>query len=46
MVLAIPRGGVEVGFEIAKELNVDFGIIICRKLPFPDTPYLQIPIIN
>jgi len=38
LVLAIPRGGVEVGYEIATGLNVDFSIIISRKLPFPDNP--------
>ncbi len=38
LVLAIPRGGVEVGFRVAEELNADFSIIISRKLPFPDNP--------
>ena len=36
IVLAIPRGGVEVGFEVAKYLNSDFDILISRKLPMPD----------
>jgi len=36
LVLAIPRGGVEVGFEVAKYLNSDFDILISRKLPMPD----------
>ncbi|MGZ8891068.1 MAG: phosphoribosyltransferase [Nitrososphaeraceae archaeon] len=36
LVLAIPRGGVEVGFEVAKYLNSDFDILISRKLPIPD----------
>lgn len=35
LVLAIPRGGVEVGYEIAKAFNYDFSLIICRKLPYP-----------
>ncbi|MDD5405476.1 MAG: phosphoribosyltransferase family protein [Sulfurovaceae bacterium] len=35
LVLAIPRGGVEPGYEIAKALNYDFSLIICRKLPYP-----------
>lgn len=35
IVLAIPRGGVEVGAEIAKHLNSDFDLIICRKLAYP-----------
>ncbi|MDX1807998.1 MAG: phosphoribosyltransferase [Sulfurospirillaceae bacterium] len=38
LVLAIPRGGVELGYEVAKALKCDFSLIICRKLPFPDNP--------
>lgn len=38
LVLAIPRGGVPVGYEIAKELNAEFSLLITRKLPFPDHP--------
>lgn len=38
LVLAIPRGGVEVGYEVAKQLDCDFSILIARKLPFPDNP--------
>jgi putative phosphoribosyl transferase len=38
LVLAIPRGGVEVGCEVAACLNADFSILIARKLPFPDEP--------
>jgi putative phosphoribosyl transferase len=38
IVLAIPRGGVEVGVSIAKDLHLPFSIIISRKLPFPDNP--------
>ncbi len=38
IVLAIPRGGVEVGLEVAKYLKSDFSMIICRKLPYPDNP--------
>jgi len=38
LVLAIPRGGVEVGFEVAKFLHADFSILIARKLPYPDNP--------
>ncbi len=37
IVLAIPRGGVPVGAEIAKYLNSDFDLIICRKLQYPWT---------
>jgi len=38
LVLAIPRGGAEVGFEVAKHLNAEFSLIVSRKLPFPDNP--------
>ncbi len=38
LVLAIPRGGVEVGYQVARHLDVDFSIIITRKLPYPDNP--------
>ena len=38
LVLAIPRGGVEVGYQVAKHLIADFSIIVARKLPFPDNP--------
>ncbi len=38
LVLAIPRGGVEVGHEVARHLEADFSIIVARKLPFPDNP--------
>ncbi|MFO7743265.1 MAG: phosphoribosyltransferase family protein [Anaerolineae bacterium] len=38
VVLAIPRGGVEVGYEVATHLNADFSLLIARKLPYPDQP--------
>jgi putative phosphoribosyl transferase len=38
LVLAVPKGGVEVGAEMARILGLDFGVIICRKLPFPRNP--------
>jgi putative phosphoribosyl transferase len=38
LVLAIPRGGVEVGYGVARALHADFSLLICRKLPFPDNP--------
>lgn len=38
LILAIPRGGVEVGLQVANKLNADFSLIIARKLPFPDNP--------
>lgn len=38
LVLAIPRGGVPVAFEIAKVLEADFTFVVVRKLPFPYNP--------
>lgn len=38
LVLAIPRGGVEVGYQVAKQLDADLSLLIVRKLPYPDQP--------
>jgi putative phosphoribosyl transferase len=38
LVLAIPRGGVEVGFHVAVGLDAPLTILIARKLPLPDNP--------
>ena len=38
LILAIPRGGVEVGLQVARKLDAEFSLIIARKLPFPDNP--------
>ncbi|MDR8390446.1 phosphoribosyltransferase [Aliifodinibius sp. S!AR15-10] len=38
VVLAIPRGGVEVGYFAALTLGCDFDIIITRKLCYPQQP--------
>jgi predicted phosphoribosyltransferase len=38
LVLAIPCGGVEVGFHVATALQADFSILVSRKLPFPINP--------
>jgi putative phosphoribosyl transferase len=38
VVLAIPRGGVEVGCYVARYLGADFSLVVVRKLPFPDNP--------
>jgi predicted phosphoribosyltransferase len=38
LILAIPKGGVEVALEVAKYLNADFSLAIIRKFPFPDEP--------
>lgn len=36
IVLAIPRGGVPVGFELAKHLNLPLEIILSKKISYPD----------
>lgn len=38
LVLAIPRGGVAVGYQVARHLHGDFSIVVVRKLPFPGNP--------
>jgi predicted phosphoribosyltransferase len=42
IVLAIPRGGVVVGFEVAHALNISLDLIIPRKIRAPDNPELAI----
>ncbi len=38
VVLAIPRGGVPVGYEISRRLGAPLDLIIPRKLPIPSDP--------
>lgn len=40
IVLALPRGGVPVAFEIARALHVPLDVVIVRKLGVPDHPEL------
>ncbi|HIC09449.1 MAG TPA: phosphoribosyltransferase [Aquificales bacterium] len=40
IVIALPRGGVPVGFEVARALGVKFSIIPVRKLGVPSNPEL------
>jgi putative phosphoribosyl transferase len=42
LVLAVPRGGVVVGFEIAHSLNLPLDIIITKKIGAPENPELAI----
>lgn len=42
VVLAIPRGGVVLGYEIAAALNLPLDVIVPRKLGAPDNPELAI----
>jgi predicted phosphoribosyltransferase len=38
VVLAVPNGGVPMGIEIAKALNTELDVIVCRKLAPPLNP--------
>lgn len=38
VVLALPRGGVAVGYEIARALNLPLDIVVVRKIGHPDNP--------
>jgi putative phosphoribosyl transferase len=38
VVLAVPRGGVPVGFEVARRLWAQFDVIVPRKIPIPWNP--------
>lgn len=38
MVFGIPRGGVEVAYYVAKEMNAKLCIIVSKKLPLPQQP--------
>jgi predicted phosphoribosyltransferase len=40
LVLALPRGGVPVAYEVARELNVPLDIFLVRKLGVPGQPEL------
>jgi len=42
LALALPRGGVATGYEIARYLNVPLDIVIVRKIGFPGQPELGI----
>jgi predicted phosphoribosyltransferase len=42
IVLAIPRGGVVVGFQVAQALNIPLDLIIPRKIGAPNNPELAI----
>jgi len=42
IVLAIPRGGVVVGYEVAEKLSVPLDVIVPRKLRAPNQPELAI----
>jgi putative phosphoribosyl transferase len=41
-VFALPRGGVVIGYEIARALNAPLDVLIVRKIGFPGQPELAI----
>jgi predicted phosphoribosyltransferase/pimeloyl-ACP methyl ester carboxylesterase len=42
LILALPRGGVPVAFEVARELETDLDLLLVRKLGAPGQPELGI----
>jgi len=42
IILAIPRGGIEVGYAIAKQLNCALQIVVSKKIPYPGQPEIAI----
>ena len=36
LVLALPRGGVEVGYEVAEALDAELDVLVVRKLGSPE----------
>ncbi|MCC0179876.1 hypothetical protein I4641_23345 [Waterburya agarophytonicola K14] len=38
IVLALPRGGVPVTYEVAKKLNLPLDVCLVRKLGLPNSP--------
>jgi putative phosphoribosyl transferase len=38
LVLGIPRGGVEVGYYIARNLNAELSVIVSKKITYPGHP--------
>jgi predicted phosphoribosyltransferase len=42
VILAIPRGGVVVTYQMAKKLSIPFNLIITKKISHPDNPEVAI----
>lgn len=42
VIVALPRGGVPVAYEVAKSLHTPLDVFITRKLRFPDNPELAL----
>lgn len=46
LILALPRGGAPVGFEIARTLKAPLDVIVCRKIGAPGNPEFAIGAIS
>lgn len=46
VVLALPRGGVVLGYEVAKILKCPLDIVVTRKIGHPDNPEYAICVVN
>ncbi|MDE2031100.1 MAG: phosphoribosyl transferase [Patescibacteria group bacterium] len=46
IVLALPRGGVVLGYEIAEALNLPLDIVVVRKIGHPSNPEYAICVVN
>jgi putative phosphoribosyl transferase len=42
LVLALPRGGVPVGYEVARSIGADLDVVVARKLGAPHQPELAV----
>ena len=42
LVLALPRGGIPVGFEVARHLGADLDVLVARKVAAPHDPDLAV----
>jgi predicted phosphoribosyltransferase len=42
LVLGIPRGGLQVAYYVAKELNCELSVLISKKLPYPGQEELAV----
>jgi predicted phosphoribosyltransferase len=42
IILAVPRGGIIVGKELAQKLNLPLEVLVTKKIPAPDNPELAI----
>ena len=38
IILAVPRGGVELGYVLAKELHLPLDVIFTKKIGYPGNP--------